>query len=117
MVAGNVCDGDMQLAPWERLRTTAALVLDVREPIEFADGHIPGALNIPLPQLRTRLAELPTNREIWVYCAAGQRAYYALRILRQHGYSTVRNLSGGFTSYLQFEPMLRGAAEKAGQNS
>jgi rhodanese-related sulfurtransferase len=89
------------------LPDTHALVLDVREPSEFKDGHVEGALNIPLPQLRARLGELPDDREIWVYCAAGQRSYYALRILRQHGYSSVRNLTGGFKTYKQFQPTLQ----------
>ncbi len=95
--------------PGKQLPDTQALLLDVREPSEFKDGHVEGALNIPLPQLRARLGELPGDREIWVYCAAGQRSYYALRILRQHGYSCVRNLSGGFRTYKQFQPILHKA--------
>jgi rhodanese-related sulfurtransferase len=114
MIAANVLQGDVSLARWEQLPDTQALLLDVREPSEFTAGHVEGALNIPLPQLRSRLGELPGGREIWVYCAAGQRSYYALRILRQHGYSCVRNLSGGFTSYKQFQPILRKAQAAAG---
>ncbi|MGA2960844.1 MAG: FAD-dependent oxidoreductase [Candidatus Korobacteraceae bacterium] len=114
MVASNVLHGDVSLARWEQVPDTQALLLDVREPSEFKDGHVEGALNIPLPQLRARLGELPGGREIWVYCAAGQRSYYALRILRQHGYSCVRNLSGGFTSYKQFQPMLHKAQAAVG---
>jgi rhodanese-related sulfurtransferase len=114
MIAANVLQGDVSLARWEQLPDTQALLLDVREPSEFTAGHVEGALNIPLPQLRARLGELPGGREIWVYCAAGQRSYYALRILRQHGYSCVRNLSGGFTSYKQFQPMLQKAQTAAG---
>jgi NADPH-dependent 2,4-dienoyl-CoA reductase/sulfur reductase-like enzyme/rhodanese-related sulfurtransferase len=109
MIAANFLQGDVSLARWEQLPATQALLLDVREPSEFKDGHVEGALNIPLPQLRARLGELPGDREIWVYCAAGQRSYYALRILRQHGYSSVRNLSGGFKTYTQFQPMLHKA--------
>ena len=109
MIAANVLQGDVALASWEEVSDTPALLLDVREPSEFTAGHVDGALNIPLPQLRARLNELPAEREIWVYCAAGQRSYYALRILRQHGYSRVRNLSGGFTSYKQFQSMLQRA--------
>ena len=113
MIAANVLQGDVSLARWEQLPDTQALLLDVREPAEFTAGHVEGALNIPLPQLRARLGELPGDREIWVYCAAGQRSYYALRILRQHGYSCARNLSGGFTSYQQFQPILRKATALA----
>jgi len=72
-------------------------VVDVREPDEFADGHIPGAVNIPLPQLRSRLSELPKDREIHVICRSAQRAYYATRILLQNGFKA-KNISGGMLS-------------------
>ena len=108
MIASNVLRGDAAMADWESLSTTKALVVDVRDAEEFAAGHIPGAINLPLPQLRTRLNELPRDREIWVNCVVGQRAYYALRLLRQRGF-TVKNLSGGITTYRQFERRL-GAA-------
>ncbi len=109
MIAANVLLGDVSLASWEQLPDTQALVLDVREPSEFTAGHIESAVNIPLPQLRARLGELPGDREIWVCCAAGHRSYYALRILQQHGYSCVKNLSGGFNTYKQFQPILQKA--------
>jgi len=46
-------------------------LIDVREPDEFAAGHIPNAINLPLSQMRDRYAELPTNREIWTCCGVG----------------------------------------------
>lgn len=98
MIAANVLNGDMPLADWQELERTAALVLDVREPTEFDAGHIPGAVNIPLSQLRLRYEDLPQDREIWTSCGVGQRAYYATRFLLQHGYRA-RNLSGGYTTY------------------
>jgi NADPH-dependent 2,4-dienoyl-CoA reductase/sulfur reductase-like enzyme/rhodanese-related sulfurtransferase len=98
MIAANVLNGDMPLAAWERLERTDALVLDVREPDEFARGHVPGSVNLPLSQMRERYGDLPQDREIWVCCSVGQRAYYATRFLAQHGYH-VRNLSGGYTTY------------------
>lgn len=97
------------MADWESLSSTKALVVDVRDAEEFAAGHIPGAINLPLPQLRSRLNELPLDREIWVNCVVGQRAYYALRLLRQRGF-TVKNLSGGITTYRQIERRLSAAA-------
>jgi NADPH-dependent 2,4-dienoyl-CoA reductase/sulfur reductase-like enzyme/rhodanese-related sulfurtransferase len=109
MIASNVLRGDSAMADWELLSSTKALVVDVRDAEEFAAGHIPGAINLPLPQLRTRLNELPRDREIWVNCVVGQRAYYALRLLRQRGFS-VKNLSGGITTYKQFERRLGTAA-------
>lgn len=98
MLAVNVLHGDMPLADWHELAGTGAILLDVREPAEFQRSHIPGALNIPLPELRARHSELPTDREIWACCGVGQRAYYAVRYLNQAGHRA-RNLSGGFTTY------------------
>jgi rhodanese-related sulfurtransferase len=99
--AVNVLTGDTALADWRSLATTSALLLDVREPAEFASGHIAAAINIPLSQLRRRYAELPREREIWIYCGVGQRAYFATRFLAMHGYHT-RNLSGGYETYKAF---------------
>jgi NADPH-dependent 2,4-dienoyl-CoA reductase/sulfur reductase-like enzyme/rhodanese-related sulfurtransferase len=104
MIAANVLRGDAELAPWAEIGSTEAFLLDVREPGEFAVGAIPGAVNIPLGQLRARLGELPREREIWVNCAVGQRAYYACRILAQHGLQA-KNLSGGFGTYRALHPL------------
>jgi rhodanese-related sulfurtransferase len=98
MVAANVVHGDVELAPWSELTTTGALLLDVREPAEFQGGCLKGSINIPLGQLRDRLEELPRDREIWVNCGVGQRAYYACRLLSQRGFH-VKNLSGGYHTY------------------
>ena len=98
MLAENVLNGDMPLAEWLGLGRTGALLLDVREPDEFAEGHLPGAVNLPLSQMRARYAELPKDRDIWVCCRVGQRAYYATRFLAQHGYRA-RNLSGGYITF------------------
>jgi len=98
MIAANALAGDMPLADWAQLGSTEALIVDVREPQEYAAGHIPNAVNLPLSQLRQRFTELPGDREIWLTCGVGQRAYYAARFLAQHGYHP-RNLSGGFTTY------------------
>jgi rhodanese-related sulfurtransferase len=74
------------------------LILDVREPGEFNMGHLEGAVNVPLNSLRGRMNELPRDKEILVYCAVGQRAYYATRALRLNAFNA-RNISGGFRSY------------------
>jgi len=101
MLAENVLNGDMPLADWLQLDSTGALLVDVREPDEFAGGHIPNAINLPLSQMRDRYAELPMNREIWTYCRVGQRGYFATRFLAQHGYQS-RNLAGGYMTYQTF---------------
>jgi len=101
MLAENLLNGDMPTADWEALAVTDALLLDVREPDEFAAGHIPNAINVPLSQLRDRHTELPKERDIWISCGVGQRAYYATRFLLQYGYRA-RNLSGGYVTYTDF---------------
>jgi len=98
MIAANVLRGIAPVAHWEHLRESDAYVLDVRNPDEYAESRVENAVNIPLNDLRHRMAELPKNREIWAHCYVGQRSYYALRILSQNGF-TVRNLSGGFLMY------------------
>ena len=98
MMAANALRGDMPLADWSEIGQTSAALLDVREPDEFARGHLEGAVNLPLSELRRRVNDIPRGRELWVYCAAGQRAYYAQRLLMQRGLD-VRNLSGGFATY------------------
>ena len=92
MVAADVLDGEMPLAHWESAE--GAFLLDVRQPLELVVETVPGAVNIPLPQLRARLAELPRDREILVICRSGGRAYFATRILLQNGFKA-RTLSGG----------------------
>ncbi len=104
MIAANVLRGDMELAPWRELDDTGAYLIDVREPHEFRRDSVDGAVNIPLGQLRARLHELPRDREIWICCEVGQRAYYACRILVQHGFR-VRNLSGGYQTYRVLNPV------------
>jgi len=98
MIARNVLSGDMPLAEWDKIGEGAALLVDVRDPSEFAAGHIPGAINLPLPELRRRHGELPRDRAVWLCCGVGQRAYYATRYLVQEGYRAA-NLSGGYTTY------------------
>jgi len=95
MVAADVLRGDMPLSHWTSV--DEAFLLDVRNPAELVVESVPGAVNIPLPQLRARLGELPIDREILVICRSGQRAYYATRILLQNGFNA-RNLSGGMLS-------------------
>ncbi|MBS1211845.1 MAG: FAD-dependent pyridine nucleotide-disulfide oxidoreductase, partial [Proteobacteria bacterium] len=95
MVAADVLRGDMPLVHWDT--TDGRFLLDVRQPVELAVEQVPGAVNIPLGQLRSRLDELPRDREILVICRSAQRAYYATRILLQNGFKA-RSLSGGILS-------------------
>lgn len=73
-------------------------LLDVRTQEEFAAGHIPGAVNIPVDDLRSRIAELPRDRMIACYCQVGQRGYLATRILLQARFSAA-NVGGGYKTF------------------
>jgi NADPH-dependent 2,4-dienoyl-CoA reductase/sulfur reductase-like enzyme/rhodanese-related sulfurtransferase len=95
MVAADVLRDDMPLSHWASM--DGKFILDVRNPAELAVESVPGAVNIPLPELRARLDELPRDREILVLCRSGQRAYYATRILLQNGFNA-RNVAGGMLS-------------------
>ena len=95
MVARDIEDGYMPIAFWDD--PSDAFLLDVREPIELEIESVPGAVNIPLGELRGRIDELPQDCEIRVVCRSGQRAYYATRMLLQKGFNA-RTLSGGMLS-------------------
>jgi rhodanese-related sulfurtransferase len=106
-VAGGMLRGDhpqvdvetvLAPPPGERL-----LLVDVRTPQEYAGGHIPGAVNIPVDDLRSRLSELSRDRKIAAYCQVGQRGYLATRILLQAGFSAV-NVGGGYKTFELFNP-------------
>ena len=99
-IAANVLDGRMGVFHMEEAASPKAsqLLVDVRTPSEFAEGSIPGAVNIPVDDLRKRLGELPRDKEILVYCRVGLRGYLADRILGQAGYKA-RNLSGGWLTW------------------
>ena len=96
MVAAGVLRGDMPLSHWDA--RDGGFLLDVREHFELAVERVPDAVNIPLGELRSRLDELPHDREIDVVCRSGQRAYYAARILVQEGFDA-RVVSGGMLSH------------------
>lgn len=78
-------------------------LVDVRTAEEFNAGHIPGAINVPLDELRSRLNELPRGQEIATYCQVGQRGYLATRILLQSGFQA-SNIGGGYKTFKLFFP-------------
>ncbi len=99
--AANMLRGDCPVKHWDEIAAQDSsewFRLDVREQEELAVGAVEGAHNIPLAELRSRLAELPKDKKILVNCATGQRSYFATRLLRQKGFDAY-NLSGGYKTY------------------
>lgn len=99
-VAENILMKRMNIITWRELqRVNDGIILDVRTVDEFSLGAIPGAINIPLDGIREHLTEIPQDKNIYIYCAVGLRGYLAVRVLMQHGYNKVFNLSGGYKLY------------------
>lgn len=99
-VAGNVLSGMAAFAEWDEVeKNQEAVLLDVREDAELMAFSLPGAVHIPLGQLRDRLGELDTRKEIITFCAVGVRAYNAARILMQNGFGHVKLYPGGVRFY------------------
>lgn len=100
--ASNIISGAMPVVYWREVREMDpkdVFLLDVRSPEEYGLGTIPGAVNIPLDDLRDRISEVPLDRRVVIFCAVGLRGYLAQRILMGRGYKDVRNLSGGYKTY------------------
>lgn len=118
-VAANEWRGEVQVVTCaEILRGSewgeSPRLLDVRTAGEYERGHLPGALNFPLDELRGSLERVPGDRHLVVYCGVGYRSYHACKILRHHGYE-VSNLSGGFTSWSQAYPERVVVGKSAGE--
>ena len=99
-VADNLAAGTTRALQWHELpaaRAAGAVLVDVRSAGEFAAGNIPGAINVPLDELRDRLTELP-DAPLIVHCQVGQRGHTAARILSQSGLD-VQNLDGGYRTW------------------
>jgi len=101
-VASNILKGDNAIIHWDDIKKIdhkKTILIDVRTPEEFSLGTIERAKNIPVDEVRSRLSEIPQDREVIIFCQVGLRAYIACRILRQNGYTKVKNLSGGYKTY------------------
>ena len=77
----------------------AVTLVDVRNANEWAEGHIPGAIHVPLGRLAERLAEVPRERPVVMQCAGGARSMIGASILKAHGVDRVVNLAGGFNEW------------------
>lgn len=102
-VAENILLKRVNMISWDKATqlNSTDLLIDVRNPSEFEKGSIPGAINIPVDDLRNRLAELDAHQNIYVYCQIGLRGYLASRILLQSGFKNVFNISGGYYLWQQ----------------
>lgn len=99
LAALNVLSGRVKQAHVDEVRglvESGAYIIDVREADEYAEGHVRGAVNIPLSELRGRLSEVPKDRPVYLYCRSSHRSYYALCDLLGHGFTNAVNISGSF---------------------
>ncbi len=109
MIAINQVEDKNDVIFWNEVakyKQNGALFLDVRDKMSYDLDHLDNAINIPLTKLRERLQELPKDKEIVVYCNQGKTGYFALTILKQNGFTRIKNLSGGiklfkFTTFKQ----------------
>lgn len=100
-VAENILTGKVKTIHWRDIATLSpdTFRLDVRTRDEYGLGSLPGFINIPVDELRDRLAEIPRDKPIVITCAVGLRGYLAYRILIQNGFTDLRNLAGGYKTW------------------
>ncbi|CQR73626.1 Coenzyme A disulfide reductase [Sporomusa ovata DSM 2662] len=115
-VAENVLAGRVETFIYEELENynkEETQLVDVRTEFEFENGHLEGAINLPVDKLRQKLDNLDKNKPILAYCQVGLRGYIAARILTQHGFN-VKNMTGGYksASALRFKPDTTAAVSK-----
>ena len=106
LVGLNLLEGQFRQVPVSQVRQLVesdACIIDVREPGEYARGHLLNAVNIPLSQLRDRLDEIPKDRNVYLHCRSSQRSYNAVMALTHLGYRNVFNISGSYLGISMYE--------------
>ena len=106
LVATNILYGrfrQVHVSDVRALVESGATFVDVREENEYANGHLVGAVNIPLSQLRERMSEIPKDKPVYVHCRSGQRSYNAVMALQGAGFDNVINVSGSFLGICLYE--------------
>lgn len=101
-IGANMMKGDIRFVSWHEiddLKKEGAFLLDVRRKDEYDIAHIPGAVNIPLYDIRKNLDKIPKDKKVITICVAGLRGYIAARILMQNGFNNIYDLSGGFKTW------------------
>lgn len=122
-IAENVMNKVFKLARHDEMESiveNGGVLLDVRTPQEFLNGHIKGSINIELDSLRENIDKIPAGKDdpIYVTCQVGLRAYLAINILRSHGFTNLYNLTGGYTTYRYhaYKAGIKNAAPESGIN-
>ncbi|MCI9155742.1 MAG: FAD-dependent oxidoreductase [Lawsonibacter sp.] len=106
MVALNILYGTVRQVPVTAVRElveSQACIIDVREEAEFQKGHLLGAKNIPLSQLRGRVHEIPNDQPVYLHCRTSQRSYFALMALQGRGFQNLWNISGSYLGICLYE--------------
>jgi NADPH-dependent 2,4-dienoyl-CoA reductase/sulfur reductase-like enzyme/rhodanese-related sulfurtransferase len=112
--AENILKDRLKVFYWNEIAALDknAVLVDVRTVKEFKTGHISNAISIPVDEIRDRLAEIPKDKNIYIYCAVGLRGYLAHRIVKQSGFEKVFNLSGGYFLWKACESEVKSLREK-----
>jgi rhodanese-related sulfurtransferase len=104
---------EVDLSTFAAAHRAGAAVIDVREPVEYADGHVPGAVLVPLGQVAGRAGELPRGVPVYVICASGNRSLTAAKVLVRAGVDAW-SVAGGTGAWQRAGgPVLRGARATA----
>ena len=101
LVACNASYKNVTVQDLAKATESQSLVIDVRQANEYAQGHVPGAILMPLDKLESRLSELPTEEPIYVICRSGNRSQQASEILMKKGFKDIRNVQGGTLAWLE----------------
>jgi rhodanese-related sulfurtransferase len=91
--------GIKQISPRELDQKKGMVLLDVRSDREYAEGHIPGAVHVPLPEIGERVKKLKKDKELVVYCRNGNQSIWAIKRLMGMGYKNLYNLKGGYGAW------------------
>lgn len=105
-VASNLLNGEFKQVNVDKVRELVeeeAYIIDVRERMEYENGHIKGAINIPLSELRDRVNEIPKDRPVYLHCRTGQRSYNAVLALQNLGFGNVVNITGSYLALSYYE--------------
>lgn len=105
-IGSNLLNGEYKQVNVDKVRELVAnnnTIIDVRETFEYERGHIKGAVNIPLGEIRSRISEIPSDKPVYLHCKTGQRSYNATMLLQNLGFDNVTNITGSFLGISFFE--------------